>query len=93
MAHSSRPAGKRRPLHPPGDHFPFALALFSHETAQIAQKEMACLVMVGRADWQQRRGGGLKRAEAIDHLSQTTRATGEGKYGACMQAELQGGPP
>lgn len=48
--------------------------------------EEAALRGDGWTGWQSTRGG-AKTGKLIGHLSQTTRATGEGKYGSCMQAE------
>lgn len=61
------------------------LSLLSHDTAQTTQKRRPCVVMDGRAG--RTEGEGAKTSKLIGHLSQTTSATGEGKYGSCMQAE------
>lgn len=60
-------------------------SLLSHQTGQTAQKRRPCVVMDGRAG--RREGEGAKTSKLIGHLSQTTSATGEGKYGSRMQAE------
>lgn len=60
------------------------LSFLSHQTGQTAQKRRPCVVMDGRAG---RTEEGAKTSKLIGHLSQTTSATGEGKYGSCMQAE------
>lgn len=63
-------------------------SLLSHQTGQTAQKRRPCVMMDGRAGRAGRaQGEGAKTSKLIGHLSQTTSATGEGKYGSCMQAE------